>query len=280
MRPARAERWVARGAPLAALEGMNPRNAILAISALSILSACGTGLKGVSSAQIQVAPDMISPTPGPGLNVFRIRLLSDPAAGCVILSGDVRGTVNGGDAGEVFRGAREPRISLSGHPPCLPPSFEVPLSVADAPEVTVAFEDGEDRIAATYRSLGTTPSVTVTPPADGHLRVGSTMGLSWEPATDDLSEQVWTLFPDIPGGGERAINIPPETLPGGHGELAIPADFPTGPAYIQVRGHRKPAVSSCEGTVPVTCDSWYYMGGVDNAPQVFGMIRVDLQIEP
>jgi len=241
--------------------------------AAGVLLACGSGLADVPQPRIEVRPDTRDQLPLPGPNVFAVTLHSEPGESCLSLSPFVTATVNGEEVPDLFRGAvQATRPSLS----CAPPRFDLPLDLADAPEVTVAFEEGKDRLAATFRSLGTALSLAATPPPDGHFRRGSTVGLSWEPSTDDLSGQVWLL---LSSNGGTPAEIHPGTFQGGRGQFTIPATFPLGPATLRAQGVRKPAVAACEGAG--SCDGSYDLGlGGTGARPVFAIVRVSLTVEP
>jgi hypothetical protein len=154
---------------------------------------------------------------------------------------------------------------------CEFPSFHIPLEAADGDQVTVAFDDGTTRIAATFLNLSRAPSLTVTPPADGHIRPGSTIGLTYAPATDDLSQSQWILE------GLNSHQVDLSQRQGASVQYTIPADQPVGPATIADSLGRRPGVAACEGAI--SCSAGILVGPFNTQPEL-DLASVTFTIEP
>jgi hypothetical protein len=104
--------------------------------------------------------------------------------------------------------------------------------------------------------MGGPLALEVTPPAGGHIRAGSTVGLRWSPATDDLSG-VQGNFVSASDPGQDPVNTVFDlaAFVDAQGQLTLPSNTQTGEAIIHVRGRRVPRVTRCEAGG--TCDLSY-----------------------
>ena len=206
---------------------------------------------------------------------FEFKALLSHRGECVPLDPAAHGTIDGERAPQWFAGRERTdfRVLAGWQTWCDVPSFHIPVASADKDEVTLAFEDGTTRIATTILGLGRAQSLTVTPPADGHIRPGSTIRLDYAPATDDLSTTSWTLQgPDhLPG---TAIDI--SQRQGSSVFYTIPASHPAGPVSVLIYGGRTPAVAACEGAVE--CDAILAVYPFPDQP-VFRQVSASFTIE-
>ena len=116
-------------------------------------------------------------------------------------------------------------------------------------------EDGATRIAATFQNLGRQRVLAITPPADGRIRPGSVVGLSYSPATDDLSATEWQLQTTPSPPLTRRDDIQPVRRQGPNFGFTIPTGAaPGNAALLSGIGSRRAGVSSCEGAVECRTD--------------------------
>jgi hypothetical protein len=175
------------------------------------------------------------------------------SGGCLVLSGSATATVNGEAAGEFFRGHLDSGGFLLS---CSWPTITIPAGVADAPETTIAFEDGDARVSASLLDFGTPLSVTLVPPADGHIRAGSTVGVRWTPASESLRNQSWAVDIGARQDGSRIIAmIDTTSLQGGQGSFVVPTSAQPGQTALMISGARTPEVATCDGFA--SCDGSY-----------------------
>jgi hypothetical protein len=191
---------------------------------------------------------------------------------CVTLDSTVTGTIDGAPAPKWSAGGEQGSCTfLSCGTSCNFPSFHIPLESADADQVTIAFEDGTTRIAATFLNLGRAPSITVTPPEDGHIRPGSTIGLTYAPSTDDLSQSHWILE------GLASHQVDLSQRQGASIQYTIPTTQPAGPATISDLLGRRPGVAACEGAI--SCSAGIAVGPGNEQPEL-KQASVTFTIEP
>jgi hypothetical protein len=191
---------------------------------------------------------------------------------CVTLDSSVIGTIDGERAPKLFAGGGHRSCEfLSCGTSCDFPTFHIPLEAARGDQVTVAYEDGTTRLAATFLNLSHVSSLTVTPPADGHIRAGSTIALTYAPVTDDLSQSQWALE------GRNAPHVDLSQRQGATIPYTIPANQPAGPATLTDLTGRRPGVMSCEGAV--TCSAGINAGPGSDQPE-FQKASVTFEIEP
>src|SRR5439155_24686249 len=98
-------------------------------------------------------------------------------------SGAAKATVNG-VAADLSRGGSFSNFPINSGTHCDPPFFTFPVDAVGDGETTLTLEDGNAAMTVVAQGLGSTPAVTMTAPADGHLRPGSTVVLAWAPASD------------------------------------------------------------------------------------------------
>jgi hypothetical protein len=250
---------------------------------LSTLLVCACGgssgltLATVTQTRLFVVPASLSLRQD---DAFHFVLDHSKEDGCLVLSSSARATVNGADAPVFFRGELVtetiPIFSDDPGTDCHLPSFIIPVDSAQDEETTIALEDGDTRFAAVVRNLGATPTVTVTPPANGRVRAGSTLSLSWTPASDDISHMNGWLFPQPPPGtATQAKEIDATAFQQGY---TIPAEAPPGPALLQFSGTRTPEVIRCEGVT--RCDLSYSLTTIGTALAPLRAAEVQINIEP
>jgi hypothetical protein len=210
------------------------------------------------------------------MDTFGVQLRYDQeAAGCMELSGAAKATVNG-VAADLSRGGTWSNFPLNSGTHCDPPFFTFPADAVGDGETTLTLEDGDAAIAVVTQNLGSPAAVTMTPPADGHLRPGSTVGLTWAPASDDVSQMEGTMFGPLPMATATHVEtIAPGSFQQG---FTIPLDMPPGQALLQFSGRRAPQVLRCEGVE--TCDLGYFLEPDQSSAEAVRAAEVQIQIEP
>ena len=261
---------------------MRTMTCLLAAASAALLSACGPSLGSVPRSSLSLNP--WSPSASSAPEGFSFVFEYDGNAGCLELSGWARATANGTDASEFSRG----KFKGFQVPSCDLPSFVFPLE-ALSEETTIVLEDEGHRVTVVVRNLAHPLSLTVTPPPDGHIRAGSTVGLSWAPSTDRFQPSRFEPYKGFFSGpygeffsapqadGTRInMKIHPKDLMSGTGQFTIPADAPPGEARIEFTGTRTPGVVRCEGVD--TCAFDYSLSS--NQANPFGTVVATFQIEP
>lgn len=259
---------------LPAMRSTLPLSALAVLVACALSSACqGARLASLHQPRISVLPVQVDERDTDS-HVYEFKVVLFHQGDCIPLDGAVRGTINDQPAPKWFAGeVREGHSILYGQVNgCVYPSFHLPLQAADADQVTVAFEDGPDRLSATFLNLGRAPSLTVTPPQDGHIRPGSTISLTYAPATDDLSRARWTL------SGPTPTNVDLGQRQGATVQFTIPAGQPAGSATISASDPRTPGVASCEGASE--CSAAINWLPFPEAAAVFQPVSVTFTVEP
>src|SRR4051794_10956046 len=163
------------------------RHTLSALSVALLAGACvkTTPLDGLQNPRLALnaaaATGMTSRDNPPSELLVSLSYDAEQVGDCVTLDGSARGTVNGGQAPEWFAGSGSGKFDVlhGNREECIEPSFHVPLAVADADQVTVAFEDGAMHLSATFLNLGRVQSISVTPPPGGHIHPGSIIGIDW-----------------------------------------------------------------------------------------------------
>lgn len=239
-----------------------------------LISACSGRTMTLGKApDLKLTLDPIAPTGGPP-TAFEVIFFYDPTDGCIAFSGSARATVNGAEVPFVPPPQESPGPFL---PACMFPAFRFPLELVNQQDTTIALEDGPDRSAVVIRDLMGPLALTVTPPAGGVIRAGSTIGLDWSPAGDDLSQLSGTFTSAARMDNTRSTaTLAMSTFQGGHAPFTVPADAPTGTASIEFTNRRQPQVVSCEGAS--SCDAGYPL--FPGQPNPFGAVSATLQIEP
>jgi hypothetical protein len=247
---------------------------------LLCLSACGGGPSLGTATQKQLFLSTTS-TSQQQMDAFQVGLAYDQSGGCMSLSGGAKAKVNGQDATVLERGGDVGALRFlapgdSSGPQCFRPSFTFPPSMAGSEETEIVLEDGDARVTAVLRNLGATPAVTMTPPPDGHIRRGTTLRLTWTPASDDASQMTGSLIAPIPVGNATTFQaINGAAFQQGY---TIPSDAPLGPALIQFSGMRTPEVLRCEGVDE--CHLGYFLETGMPALDPLRAAEVQINIEP
>ena len=249
---------------------------------LLCLSACGGGGPTLGTAMQTTLFLSTTSISQQRMDAFQIVLAYDQSGGCMSLSGDAKATVNGQAAPVIEHGGDvgalrllAPGPSPSG-PQCFRPSFSFPPSMVGSEETELVLEDGDARVTAVLRNLGATPAVTMTPPADGHIRPGSKLTFTWAPASDEVSQMIGWLISPIPVGSATTFrDIEATAFQQGY---TIPADAPPGPALLQFGGSRRPELLRCEGVDQ--CDLSYFLTTDESALPVLQAVSVQITIEP
>ena len=114
------------------------------------------------------------------------------------------------------------------------------------PELHIVIEDQGGSVGVTVMNLTVLPKVTVTPDPTGHIRAGSTVGLHYSPASDDLGQMTVSLRST--GTDDWYVNnLTFSTLfQGADGSITIPAGMPAGSVDFLFAGERLPQIVGCD----------------------------------
>jgi len=240
--------------------------------AAAALSACGPSFGTTPGATLAAIPDVFYP-PAPdaiitGVTVqgLWVTYYAGDESHCELFSEDVKVTVNGAPVTDIQRGSIAQSWIFGDH--CNRPQVHVPVELVGDPELHVVIEDRGGSVGVTVMNLTVLPTVTVTPDATGHIRAGSTVGLHYSPASDDLSQMTVSLR-STGTDNWYVNNLPFSTLfQGADGSITIPADMPAGSADFVFGGERLPQIVGCDTVSRCVVD------------YPWGSGRVPVQLEP
>lgn len=244
------------------------RRALPWLLCVPALAACpGNSLEDFSGRELRV---LILPTGSATSERFRFQaelVRVEPEAGCLRLHSDVEVLLNGVPL-QVFQGSQPPNPDdPCGSAEAIPPTFNVTLEAAafkgEPRNAVLEIRDGEERIVGEFQNFFARHTLVQLQPPQV-LRPGEEVFLAWEPATDDLSLiETVALFTE---GSEEALQVPVTPEAGGL-RVTLPAQLPTGKAFMVARAANIPAVR-CEGVL--RCTGWVPTG---NFPYVEVLIQ-------